>query len=276
MSMRPIAGLVIAALLIVLWSCAGDDSPPVSPTIATAPPAGSPPRGAVRITYYGHSMFTIETPGGLTILTDPNEGIGYRAPSGEIDIVTVSHEHFDHNKTEVAPDARVIRGLTDDGDWAEIDETIVDVQIRSFPSYHDGNQGDDRGENSIFVFDIGDLRIVHAGDYGGDAAFEDLATLEEYFESTRFADVLLVPVGGHFTIGPEAADALISSWRSRLSIPMHYRTEFLSDLPDADQLAIVDDFTAGKVNVQRPRQSSVDLNAGSVPEGILVLEPQPE
>lgn len=118
MGRRPIAGLVIAPFLILAASCGGDDASPASPTRETASPAGSPAPGEVRITYCGHSMFTIETPGGLTILTDPNEGAGYRAPSGEIDVVTVSHEHFDHDKTEVAPNARVIRGMTDSGDWA--------------------------------------------------------------------------------------------------------------------------------------------------------------
>ena len=117
-------------------------------------------------------MFTIETPGGLTILTDPNEGIGYRAPSGEIDVVTVSHEHFDHNKTDVTPDARVIRGLTDNGDWAEIDETIGNVQIRSAGSFHDEIEGADRGKNTMFVFTIDNLlTIVHAGDLGHDPTF---------------------------------------------------------------------------------------------------------
>jgi len=273
MCRRPATGLFIAALLIVLASCGGDDAPTARPTIGTASPAGSPPRGAVRLTYYGHSMFTIETPAGLTILTDPNEGIGYRAPSGEIDIVTVSHEHFDHNKTDAAPDARVIRGLTEGGDWARVDETIGDVRIQSLSSYHDANQGADRGKNTMFILTIGDLRIVHSGDLGHTGvAFDTIRDLEAGFRP----DVLLVPVGGHFTIGPEEADALIEELRPTLVIPMHYRTEFLSNVPDADQLAIVDDFSAGKVNVQRPRQSSVDLTAGSVPEGILVLEPQPE
>jgi len=225
-------------------------------------------------------MFTIETPGGLTILTDPNEDIGYRAPSGEIDIITVSHEHFDHNKVEVVPNARVIRGLTDDGDWAQVDETVDDVRISTFGVYHDARRGDDRGKNTIFVFDVGPLRILHAGDLGHElstVALEGTDRWESLVElGIRGADVLLLPVGGHFTIGPAEADAVVETLRATLTIPMHYRTEFLSNLPDADQLAIVDDFSAGKVNVQRPRQSSVDLAAGSVPEGILVLEPQPE
>ncbi len=90
-------------------------------------------------------------------------------------------------------------------------------------------------------------------------------------------DVLLLPVGGHITIGSEEADAIIESLAPTLVIPMHYRTEFLKDLPDADQMAMVDDFTVGKTNVLRPRQNSVQVVPGpQEPTAVMVLEPQPE
>ena len=277
MSMRPITGLIIAALIILAASCGGGDDPPVSATREASSPTGSPAPGEVRITYYGHSMFTIETPGGLTILTDPNDDIGYRAPSGEIDVVTVSHEHFDHNKTEVAPDARVLRGLTESGDWAEIDETIGDVRIRSARSFHDNAEGADRGKNTMFVFTVDDLlTIVHAGDVGDEPnpfAVQDPELLGKIMD----ADVLLLPVGGHTTVGPEEADVIVESLRPTLVIPMHYRTDFLKDFPDADQFTAVDDFTVGKTNVLRPRQNSVQVVPGpQEPTAIMVLEPQPE
>lgn len=278
MGTRPVAGFGLF-LLAVVASCGGDDNgAPAIPASETASPAGSSARGQVRITYYGHSMFTIETAGGLTILTDPNDDIGYRPPpSAEVDIVTVSHEHFDHNKTDVAPNARVIRGLADGGDWVEVDETIGDVRIRSVGSFHDDEEGADRGKNAMFVFTIDNLlTVVHAGDVGHDPtsrAIEEPELLGKIMD----ADVLLLPVGGHFTIGPQEADAIIEGIRPTLVIPMHYRTEFLSEFPDADELAAVDDFTAGKVNVLRPRQSSVDVVPGpQEPTAIMVLEPQPE
>jgi L-ascorbate metabolism protein UlaG (beta-lactamase superfamily) len=221
-------------------------------------------------------MFTIETPGGITILTDPNDGIGYRVPSGEMDVVTVSHEHFDHNKTEIAPGARVIRGLTD-GDWADVDETIGDVRIRSAGSFHDAEEGADRGKNAMFVFTISDLlTIVHAGDLGHDPTSR-AGQEPELLANIMDADVLLLPVGGHFTVGPDEATEIIDILRPTLVIPMHYRTDFLRDFPDADQLAMVDDFTVGKTNVLRPRRNSVDVAPGpQEPTAIMVLEPQPE
>jgi L-ascorbate metabolism protein UlaG (beta-lactamase superfamily) len=271
------ATVILAAFAILSATCGGDDGSPAGPATETPLAAGSPAPGAVRITYYGHSMFTIETPGGLTILTDPNEGIGYRAPSDEIDVVTVSHEHFDHNKVQVAGEARIIRGLTQDGDWAEIDETIGDVRIRSAGSYHDDSEGAGRGKNTMFVFTIDDLlTIVQAGDLGHDPASR-ASEDPELLAKISDADVLLLPVGGHTTIGPNEAEVIVEDLRPTLVIPMHYRTEFLKDFPDADQFAAVDDFTVGKTNVLRPRQSSVDVAPGpQEPTAIMVLEPQPE
>jgi L-ascorbate metabolism protein UlaG (beta-lactamase superfamily) len=278
MNPRTFVWLLLAALTAVAASCGGDDSPSAS-LAGSASPAASVPSDQVRITYYGHSMFTIESPGGVTVLTDPNEGIGYAAPSGEIDIIAVSHEHFDHNKIEVAPNARIIRGLTEDGDWADVDEAFGDVRIRAGRSYHDDKFGEERGKNAIFLFEIAGLRIVHAGDLGhnpSEQAFEDVAMLEALLGLALSADVLLLPTGGHFTIGPEEADQVVDTLHPTLVIPMHYRTDFLHNLPDADELATVDGFTAGKVEVQRPRQSTVTLEAGAIPTGVLVLEPQPE
>lgn len=265
--------LLAAALTAFATTCGGgdDDGEAGSPTLS--PASGSPlAQGEVRLTYYGHSMFTIETPGGVTILIDPNDGIGYRAPSGGIDLVTVSHEHFDHNKTEMAPDARVLRGLEGD-DWVDIDETIGDVRVRTVGTYHDDEEGADRGKNATFVFEIDDLSIVHAGDLGhAGVSFADVPDLGASFRP----DVLILPVGGHFTISPQEAEQVIAELRPTITIPMHYRTDFLMDFPDGDELATVDDFTSGKVDVQRPRASSITLEEGDVPPGILVLEPQPE
>src|SRR3990172_9165278 len=131
---RPSLALIaLAGALLV--ACGGDGG---------GAPAARPspqPAGQVRLTYYGHSMFTIETPGGVTVLTDPNQGMGYRAPEVAIDVITVSHDHFDHDKIGVARGALVLRGLISDGDWSDVDTTIGDVRIRSARSYHDEQQG---------------------------------------------------------------------------------------------------------------------------------------
>jgi L-ascorbate metabolism protein UlaG (beta-lactamase superfamily) len=159
--------VLIVAAASLATACGGDgqEATPIVENGAT--PSMKPAPGQIRITYYGHSMFAIESPGGMVILTDPNKGIGYATPDEDVDIVTVSHDHSDHNKVELAPGARVLRGLTDDGDWAEIDEAIGDVRIRAVPTFHDGQKGAARGRNAMFVFEIGDWRVVDAGGRGG-------------------------------------------------------------------------------------------------------------
>jgi len=205
-----------------------------------------PAPGQIRITHYGHSMFAIESPGGIVILTDPNKDIGYAMPDDGVDIVTVSHDHFDHNKVELAPGARVLRGLTNDGDWAEIDEAVGDVRIRAVPTFHDDQKGAERGKNAMFVFEIGDWRVVHAGDLGhAGVSFEALEDLEGAFRP----DILMLPVGGHFTIGPFEAGEVITQLRPARAIPMHYGTEALTNFPDAGELRTLEDFLEAKGQV---------------------------
>lgn len=264
---------LLAAAAVALAACGGGEEAPPSPEPAPSPP----PEGTVRITYYGHSMFTIETPDGITILTDPNQGIGYRAPDVPIDVVTVSHEHFDHNKVEVAPGAQVLRGLTEDGDWAEVDQFIGDVRIRTIPTYHDAREGAERGKNAMFLFQVGDLTILHAGDLGHqDISFQSV----EGLESALQPDVLLVPVGGHFTIGPEQADRVIAGMRPGIAIPMHYRTDALKDFPDAEKLATVEEFIGGKAYVRRQGSSSILIGPKPLPRfphpNVVVLDVQPQ
>lgn len=270
--LRSSLALAFLSAALALAACGGGEEAPPSPGPAPSPSPPPPPPGTVRITFYGHAMFTIETPGGVTILTDPNEGIGYRAPSGPIDVVTVSHDHFDHDKAGLAPGARVLRGLGGDKDWVEVDETIGDVRIRTVPTYHDDQQGAERGKNAVFVFQVGDLTIVHAGDLGHpDIPFESLPDLEAAFRP----DVLLLPVGGHFTIGPREADQVIAALRPRIVIPMHYRTDALPRFSGAENLATLEEFLAGKAEVRRPGGSVLEVGP-ELPAGpvIVVLEPQ--
>lgn len=233
--------IVAAASLAAACGGDGEETTPIAGNAAT--PSMKPAPGQIRITYYGHSMFAIESPGAIVILTDPNKDIGYATPDEDVDFVTVSHDHFDHNKVELAPGARVLRGLTEDGDWAEIDEAIGDVRIRTVPTFHDDQEGAERGKNAMFVFDIGDWRVVHAGDLGhADVSFERLEDPGSAFRP----DILMLPVGGHFTIGPFEAGEVIAQLRPARAIPIHYGTEALTNFPDADELRSLQDFLEAK------------------------------
>lgn len=187
----------------------------------------------VMIFWLGQSCFVIQADE-LTILTDPYEPqrMGYDVRQVEgIDLVTVTHEHGDHNYVALAAGKPlVIRGLAERGkEFNRVDQKVKNVHIYTVNSYHDDVQGAKRGKNAIVVFEIpsasGPLRVVHMGDFG-----------EKRLDETRIKaigspDILLVPVGGHYTIGPAEADQLIADLRPKIVIPMHYKTAKTPRLP---------------------------------------------
>jgi len=167
------------------------------------------------ITYLGHASFRLKGKS-ATVITDPFDSkmLGLKFPKVQADIVTVSHEHADHNSTDQISDIRrVIRGP---GEYE-----ILGVSIIGFPSFHDDNNGQERGKNTIFVFEMDELRIAHLGDLGhvlSDKLIEDLGTI----------DILMIPVGGFFTIDTDKASEVFRAIDPSIVIPMHYREPGLS------------------------------------------------
>lgn len=214
----------------------------------------------MRIKYLGHSCFLVTTDNGTRIVTDPYEpgaydgAVKYRPVGQEADIVLVSHGHPDHSHIEsVSGNPRVVQEA---GAVA-----IEDVNILGVSTYHDTSEGSERGTNVIFRLEADGLSLVHAGDLGHTL---DEATAHQL----KPVDILMMPVGGFFTIGSEEMDALIDALQPGLVIPMHFKTEGV-DFP----IAPVDDFLSGRGKVVRPGESEVEVDAFSLPEGILVLEP---
>ena len=212
-----------------------------------APPAG-------KLTWYGQSCFLLETAAGTRIVMDPiPKGIGYELPQGmKADVVTISHEHFDHNNVGfVTGKPRVIRGLTaDKKGWARVDEKFKDVSIRSVGVYHDAERGAARGLDTVFIFEVGGVRIAHLGDLGHVLNDEQLAAIGA-------VDVLLVPVGGKFTIDAAKATRVIEQLRPRLMvIPMHYRTDAVT-IKELEPIGL---FLEGKTNVRRETTPTIALS----------------
>lgn len=240
------------------------------PTMPTAPPLtpenGTP--GGVGLEWWGQSMFRLLSPRGADIAIDPFGEIGYRIPERQevgVGIVTISHEHPDHNNPDLAQANVVLRGLTDDG-WAQIDQRPTrDVRIRTVPSWHDDSRGAERGRNAIFIFETGGLRIVHLGDLGH-------RLTQEQIDAIGPVDVLLVPVSGFFTIDAAGATKVMKQLRPRVTIPMHYKTEDVT----IRELQPVDPFLEGK-QVKRENWG-VELYADRLPRhgsGVVwVLEPK--
>jgi len=220
---------------------------------ATARAAGSPIVG--KLSWLGQSCFVLETAAGTRIVMDPiPKGLGYALPVGlKADAVTISHEHADHNNVGLlANKPRVLRGLTaDKKGWTKIDEKVKEVSIHSIGVYHDDNRGAERGLNTVFLFEVGGMRIAHLGDLGH-------TLIDDQLSAIGAVDVVLVPVGGAFTVDARQATRVVDQLHPRLMvIPMHYKTDVLT----VKELAGVDDFLEGKPNVRREPGNTIPLSA---------------
>lgn len=136
----------------------------------------------MKIIWLGHASFLIET-GATRIITDPfDETTGYRIPSISADLVTVSHDHYDHNAVDwVLGEPRVVSSPGE--------TRFQEVDILGIPSFHDQEKGRLRGRNTIFVIKAEGLTVCHLGDLGH--------LLEpDQLEAIGRVDVLLIPVGG--------------------------------------------------------------------------------
>lgn len=206
----------------------------------------------MKLTYYGHSCFVLEADG-TSILIDPfNPEVGYPLPTVAPTAVVVSHEHQDHNNVQAATGTpRVIRGLREGGkEWAEVRERVGPVAITTVHVYHDDARGAKRGKNAMLIFDVEGMRVIHTGDLAHTLSPEHIAAVAH-------VDVLMIPVGGHFTIGPQQADAVIGQLKPRITIPMHYKTAVNADWP----IGTIDDFVRGKQRVKRLSKSATITKA---------------
>ncbi len=205
--------------------------------------------------YCGHATFCL-TSGGTTIMIDPfNDDIGYPKPRVAPDAVIISHEHFDHNNVGLVQGTpQVLRGLAEEGkSWATLDTQVGPVRIKAVPTYHDAEQGAARGKNTVTIFEVEGMRIVHLGDLG------HLLT-DEQVRAIGKVDVLLIPVGGHYTIGPAEADQVIAQVKPRVVIPMHFKTEVNAGWP----IGTLDDYLKGKAGAKRVGVSTT-LTSGTLP-----------
>jgi len=166
----------------------------------------------VEIYYLGHACFKIKGRE-VTIITDPySPEIGLKLPKNlEADIVTTSHGHYDHAYTEaIAGNFFKIGGP---GEYE-----VKGIFVTGIPSFHDKSQGQERGKNTIYVFEIDGFRLCHLGDLGHELSSEELEAIGE-------VDVLFIPVGGNYTISAKEAANIVSEIEPRFVIPMHYKVE---------------------------------------------------
>ncbi|MCF8012633.1 MAG: MBL fold metallo-hydrolase [Clostridiales bacterium] len=168
----------------------------------------------MKIEWLGHASFLITKSDNMKIVTDPfDETVGYPIPKVKPDIVTISHQHFDHNAVDKLPcDPIVIQEV---GGYS-----AGKITIKGIHSYHDPEQGAQRGENIIFVIETEGLKVCHLGDLGHDLE-------QEHLDKLKDIDVLLVPVGGNFTIDASQAQKIVSQLQPKYVVPMHYKTNYI-------------------------------------------------
>ncbi len=165
------------------------------------------------IEYLGHSCFKLTESTGTSIVCDPysEEIVGYEMPKVEADVVTVSHHHSDHDLIENVGGKPVVIDKENNCDFDG-------VEINSIKSFHDASRGKKRGENLIFKFRMDGIDICHLGDLGEKCSSDLIETLLP-------VNVLLIPVGGTYTIDAEMAKEYVDRIMPDIVIPMHYRTK---------------------------------------------------
>lgn len=165
----------------------------------------------MKIKWYGQACMLIETSEDIKILTDPyDESLGYKLPDDEVDIVTISHDHFDHNAYVKIKGSPIV--IREEGEFRE-----RGIKIKGIHTWHDNKEGRLRGDNIAYKFEIDNINFVHLGDLGH-------LLSDEQVKELRPCDILAVPVGGVFTINAKAARDIVDQLNPQVVIPMHYAT----------------------------------------------------
>lgn len=189
------------------------------------------------LTWYGHATFTLATPDRVVVIDPYTYKAGlftYPTKSFVGDVVTVSHNHFDHANVGAVHSSKpgksplVLRGLSADGSrYAPVDRKVgTYLRVRSVNAYHDEEQGKKRGKDAIFVYEApGPLRIAHLGDLG------QKRLTPAQLKAIGHVDVVLAPIGGYFTARFDDIKAIIAQLDPWVVIPMHYKTKYTQRLP---------------------------------------------
>ncbi len=213
----------------------------------------------MKIKWLGHASFLITSDKGTKIITDPyttGGALKYAEINESADVVTVSHEHFDHNNVaSVGGKPQVYKGP------APLE--VKGVKFTGVSTFHDENKGSQRGANMIICMEADGLRVCHLGDLGHPLTAQELAQIGK-------VDIVLAPVGGFYTINAAVATEVTGKLQPKVIIPMHFKNE-RCDFP----VAGVDDFLKDKSNVRKLTTSEAEFKAGKLPAStqITVLKP---
>jgi len=213
----------------------------------------------MKIKWLGHASFLITSDTGIKIITDPyttGGDLSYGEITEASDIVTVSHDHFDHNNVAaVGGKPEVVKGIGT--------TKAKGIEFRGMASYHDEAGGSQRGKNTIFYFEVDGIRVCHLGDLGHQLSDKQASELGG-------VDILLIPVGGYFTIDAKVATQICNQLKPKVIIPMHFKND-KCDFP----IAGLDEFLKGKEGIKKLNASEVEFKQAelSPTTQIIVLQP---
>jgi len=203
----------------------------------------------MKLKWLGHACFLITTEKDLRIITDPYSvggGVRYDPVKEAADIVTISHGHSDHNNISAVKGSPEI--ITTIGT-----REVRGITVKGVAVYHDQSAGKERGSNIIFCFSVDGMNLCHLGDLGHPLTMQQIADIGD-------VDILLIPVGGFFTIDAGIASQVCNDLKPSVIIPMHYKTSKL-DYP----VSGVDDFVSDKKNVKHANSSEVKYTRDQLP-----------
>ena len=215
----------------------------------------------MKIQFLGHASFLLTTSADTRIVTDPFDpekskgALKYRPFKESADIVTLSHDHFDHGAANILTGNPIlIRG---NGKFV-----AREVEFLGVETYHDESHGGERGRNTVFVISVDGLRIAHMGDLGHILNADQAAEIGS-------VDVVLIPVGGYYTIDASQAAKIANQIAAKIVIPMHYKND-KCDFP----IASVDEFLKDKSNVTYQGDSVIEVTKENLPpkQQIIVLD----
>jgi L-ascorbate metabolism protein UlaG (beta-lactamase superfamily) len=272
--MKRLLAVVVGATLLLSALAPGQEPKKEDPKKDPEPKAK-----ALKIRWYGNSFFQVEDSAGRKFAFDPHAIPAFGRQFVPADFVIVSHSHDDHaiiemidrgeddkGKRRLIPESDVYRGVvetkTGKQEWKSIDEKRGTIRVRNVATYHDTQNGLQRGKNSIFVVEVDKLVICHLGDLGHELTADQVKAIGT-------VDILMIPVGGVYTINGEQAQKVMKQLNPRLYVlPMHY------GMPGFDDLATPAEFLEDQKNVKKMLTSNelvVPLDAKADAPTIVLL-----
>ena len=212
----------------------------------------------MKIKWYGHAAFLITSDQGVKIITDPYTSgaydgkLAYGKIQDQVDMTIITHDHADHNDPASLPGSpQIIKGSGP--------KTVKGISFKGIPTFHDPSKGSERGANTIFTFNVDGIQVCHLGDLGH-------ALSEKELKEIGPVDILLIPVGGYFTIDLKEATQVAEQIKPKVVIPMHFKTEKCG-FP----IAPVEDFLKGKQKVKRLGASETTFAKGTLPQQMEIV-----